>query len=136
MEGKEQVFVMYLTKEEKDLLKQKDDDFTKLQSDMTALQTKFDDINGKYQEKVHEEENANKQAIIQSYSDTLTEEEVATVVPDITMFSAEDIDIKLAAFLGKKIKKEQDAQKEQKVFSSLETNFSGTSKWAEWLKKM
>lgn len=132
MDSKVEVFVMYLTKEEKDSLSQKDGEYEEIKAKYEEIQSQFDDVNGKYLEKIKKEDDAKKQEIIDSYADSLTEDEMKCVTESIEAFSVEDVDIRLAAILGKKAK----VQKEKQIFTNLDTNFSGNSKWEKWLKKM
>lgn len=104
--------------------------------EMSELQEKFNTISKEYQAKIDAETLAEKQKVIASYSDSLTEEEINSVITDVTTFSVEDVDTKLAAYLGKKIKQDKSKQEDTTVFSNLETNFANNSKWSGWLSKM
>lgn len=135
-EVKEDEFVQHLTQQEKDCIDNKLSEYESLVNKFSKLEKEYKEISEKYQAKVNAEEMSKKQEIIASYSDSLTEEEISDVVKDINVFSVEEVDVKLAALLGKKTKQEKYAQKEQPVFSNLNTNFSSKSKWDDWLKKM
>ena len=92
-----EVFMMYLTQQELDDLKQEKESYSELQS-------KYNDVNEKYQKYVKKEEDAKKQEMIDSFAGNLTQEEVEKCIDDISKFTVEEIETKLTLELGRKAK--------------------------------
>lgn len=129
-----EVFMMYLTQQELDDLKQEKESYSELQS-------KYNDVNEKYQKYVKKEEDAKKQEMIDSFAGNLTQEEVEKCIDDISKFTVEEIETKLTLELGRKAKSEKqevvftETNEEQKEFVNF-AKFDDNSYFAQLAKKI
>ena len=115
--------------------------FEELKINLETLQSKYNDVNEKYQKYVKKEEDAKKQEMIDSFAGNLTQEEVEKCIDDISKFTVEEIETKLTLELGRKAKSEKqevvftETNEEQKEFVNF-AKFDDNSYFAQLAKKI
>jgi hypothetical protein len=115
--------------------------FEELKINLETLQSKYDDVNEKYQMYVKREEDIKKQEMVDSFSEKLTQEEITKCIDDISKFTLEEIETKLTLELGRKAKSEKqeasfaEVNEEQKEFVNF-AKFDDNSYFAQLAKKI
>lgn len=103
----------FTTKEEE--LNNKTAELSAVQSEYEVLKSKFEEVNSKYEEKIQNDNDSKIDALFESFSSELTEEELNSVKEKKADFTYEEIELKLFALVGKK---------KTKQFSANNTNNS------------
>lgn len=124
MESKTEVFVTYLTQEEKDALNQKDEKFNELTENYSVLKEEVevlrqfkDDVEETQAKEKAEMELQAKNEELEKFSAKLSKKEILEEIDDVNNFSLEEIRTKLSVVLANKLLSENTTFKEDKIIN-------------------
>lgn len=124
MESKTEVFVTYLTREEKDALNQKDEKFNELTENYSVLKEEVEVLR-QFKENVEETQAKEKAEMelqakneeLEKFSAKLSKKEILEEIDDVNNFSLEEIRTKLSVVLANKLLSENTTFNEDKIIN-------------------